>query len=173
MLGATLVNEGSSSGTHEYEYQDTIVAAQKVNWRIEDIIGGDKRLDFSKRFMPESLARVEKLGFLNDDEKRTLNQIRANSYLTVFGIVEEFIVPFVLDHVRPSLREDDWRVRAFLQFVGEEVKHIQLFKIFQDEFRSNFGSECKVIGPAEDIGKAILAHEPLSVALAILMLAGV
>jgi len=170
MLGATLVNEGGSSSPHEYEYQDTIVAAQRVNWRIEDIIGGDKRLDFSKRFMPESLARVEKLGFLNDDEKRTLNQIRANSYLTVFGIVEEFIVPFVLDHVRPSLREDDWRVRAFLQFVGEEVKHIQLFKIFQDEFRSNFGSECKVIGPAEDIGKAILAHEPLSVALAILMI---
>ena len=171
MLGATVVNEGRrSEEITQYDYRDTIVASQKVNWRIEDIIGGDKKLDFSKRFMPESLARVERLSFLNDDEKRVLNQIRANTYLTVFGIVEEFIVPFVLDHVRPSLNEDDWRVRAFLQFVGEEVKHIQLFKLFQEEFRNNFGSECKVIGPADEIGKAILAHDPLSVALAILMI---
>ena len=171
MLGATVVNETSKSeAVTQYDYQDTIVAAQKVNWRIEDIIGGEKKLDFSKRFMPEALARVEKLPFLNQEEKRVLNQIRANTYLTVFGIVEEFIVPFVLDHVRPSLNGDDWRVRAFLQFVGEEVKHIQLFKVFQEEFRSNFGSECKVIGPADEIGKAILAHDPLSVALVILMI---
>ncbi len=153
-----------------YDYRDTIVASQKVNWRIEDIIGGDKKLDFSKRFMPESLARVEQLSFLNDDEKRILNQIRAHTYLTIFGIVEEFIVPFVLDHVRPSLDEDDYRVRAFLQFAGEEVKHIQLFKLFSEEFRQNFGTECKVIGPASEIGKAILSHDPLSVALAILMI---
>jgi hypothetical protein len=153
-----------------YDYRDTIAASQKVNWQIEDIVGGDKKLDFSKRFMPESLARVEQLPFLNNDEKRILNQIRAHAYLSVFGIVEEFIVPFVLDHVRPSLTEDDHRVRAFLQFAGEEVKHIQLFKIFCEEFRQNFATECKVIGPASEIGKAILAHDPLSVALVILMI---
>jgi hypothetical protein len=159
---------GRTVGT--YDYRDTIVASQKVNWNIEDIIGGDKKLNFSKRFMPESLVRVEQLSFLNDDEKRILNQIQANAYLAIFGIVEEFIVPFVLDHVRPSLDEDDYRVRAFLQFAGEEVKHIQLFKTFGEEFRQGFGSECKVIGPASEIGKAVLAHDPLSVALVILMI---
>ncbi len=171
MLGATVVNEVNRvEPIPQYDYRDTIVASQKVNWRIEDIIGADKKLDFSKRFLPESFARVEQLAFLNDDEKRVLNQIRGNTYLTIFGIVEEFIVPFVLDHVRPTLNGDDYRVRAFLQFVGEEVKHIQLFKIFCEEFRIGFGSECKVIGPAEEIGKAILAHDPLSVALVILMI---
>jgi hypothetical protein len=120
--------------------------------------------------MPESLARVEKLSFLNDDEKRILNQIRANTYLAVFGIVEEFIVPFVLDHVRPSLFKNDYRVRALLQFAGEEVKHIQLFKIFAEEFQQGFATNCKVIGPASEIGKAILSHNPLSVGLAILMI---
>ena len=171
MLGATVVNEiNKSAPIPEYDYRDTIVASQKVNWRIEDIIGGDKKLDFSKRFMPESFARVEQLSFLNEDEKRVLNQIRGNTYLKIFGIVEEFIVPFVLDHVRPSLNGDDYRVRAFLQFVGEEVKHIQLFKLFAEEFKKGFNSECKVIGPAEEIGKTILSHDPLSVALLILML---
>ena len=153
-----------------YSYQAALAASQKVNWRVEDIIGGDKRLDFSKRFMPESLARVEALSFLNSDEKRTLNQIRGNSYLCIFGVVEEFILPFLMDHARPHLSGDDYRIRALLQFAGEEAKHIHLFKKFREEFRAGFGVECAVIGPPDAIGKAILAHDPLAVALAILQI---
>ena len=153
---------------HGYSYQATLAASQKVNWRIEDIIGGDKRLDFSKPFMPESLARVEPLDFLSADEKRTLNQIKGHTYLCTFGLVEEFILPFLMDHARPQLRGDDYRVRALLQFAGEEAKHIQLFKRFREEFERGFGSSCAVIGPPEAIARAVLAHDPLAVALTIL-----
>ena len=153
---------------HGYSYQATLAASQKVNWRVEDIIGGDKRLDFSKPFMPESLARVESLDFLSADEKRTLNQIRGNAYLCIFGLVEEFILPFVMDHARPQLQGDDYRVRALLQFAGEEAKHIQLFKRFREEFENGFGNNCAVIGPPEAIAQAVLAHDPLAVALTIL-----
>lgn len=152
----------------QYDYRETIVASQRVNWRIEDIIGGDKRLDFQKPFMPESLARAEELSFLNEDEKRILNQIRGHAYLSIFGLVEEFILPFVIDHVRPSLDEDDYRVRAFLQFASEEAKHIQLFKRFSAAFQENFGTQCAVIGPAAEVAKAVLSHQPLAVALVIL-----
>jgi hypothetical protein len=169
MLGTTILNETSVDETaSSYGYRDSIVAAQKVNWRIEEIIGGDKRLDFSKRFMPDSLVRIDGLGFLNEDEKRVLNQIKGHTYLSIFGVVEEFILPFVLDHVRPSLDQDDYRVRAFLQFASEEAKHIQLFKVFCEEFDAGFGTECKVIGPASEIGSAVLSHQPLAVALLIL-----
>ena len=47
-----------------YTYESTLATAQKVNWKIEDIIGGDKRIDFTKPFMPESLAGVRALDFL-------------------------------------------------------------------------------------------------------------
>ena len=153
-----------------YSYAATLAAAQRVNWRVEDIIGGDKRLDFSRPFMPESLARIAPLDFLSDDEKLLLNQIKGHTYLQIFGLVEEFILPFVLDHVRPSLDEDDYRARAFLQFASEEAKHIQLFKTFTAEFHRNFATECRVIGPASEIAEAILAHRPLAVALAILLI---
>ncbi|HRH44075.1 MAG TPA: hypothetical protein PKY82_20760 [Pyrinomonadaceae bacterium] len=156
--------------TGRYGYRETLVASQKINWRIEDIIGGDKQLDFMKPFMPETLARIEQLSFLNPVEKRILNQIKGNTYLGIFGLVEEFILPFVLDHVRPSLKEDDYRVRAFLQFAGEEAKHIQLFKRFKQEFYENFGSECAVIGPASDVAKEVLSHQPLAVALTVLVI---
>ena len=150
---------------HGYSYQSTLASSEIMRWRIEDIIGGEKRLDFSKAFMPESFARVEPLAFLSDEEKRILNQIRGNAYLSIFGLVEEFILPFVVDHARPQLHGDDYRVRALLQFASEEAKHIQLFKRFRNEFEDAFGTECAVIGPPEAIADAILAHDPLGVAL--------
>jgi len=150
---------------HGYSYQSTLTASEAVHWRIEDIIGGERRLDFAKPFMPESLARVEPLTFLTRDEKRILNQIRGNAYLCIFGLVEEFILPFVLDHARLQLQGDDYRVRALLQFASEEAKHIQLFKRFRQEFEDGFGTECSVIGPPEAISSAIRAHDTLGVAL--------
>ena len=47
--------------SNKYSYQGVLETSERVNWRIEDIIGGDKRLDFSKLFMPESLAQVKGL----------------------------------------------------------------------------------------------------------------
>jgi predicted metal-dependent hydrolase len=150
-----------------YGYQAALTAAHKVNWKVEDLIGGDKRLDFTRPFLPESLAWVEPLGFLTPRERLVLNQIRGHDYLYLFGLVEEFILPFVLDHARPQLSGDDFRVRALLQFAGEEAKHIQLFKLFREDFLAGFGSDCEVIGPPAAIAEAILAKDPLSVALVI------
>ena len=148
-----------------YSYQAALAASESIHWRVEDIIGGEKRLDFTKAFMPESLAQTEPLSFLIREEKRILNQIRGSAYLCIFGLVEEFILPFVLDHARSQLQGDDYRVRALLQFAGEEAKHIQLFKRFKQEFEDGFGTECQVIGPPEAIAAAILDHDPLGVAI--------
>ena len=153
---------------HGYTYQDTLATSEKITWRIEDIIGGEKKLDFTKPFMPESLARTAALGFLSPNEQRVLNQIRGHAYLAIFGLVEEFILPFVLDQTRPQLQGDDHQTRALLNFAGEEAKHIHLFKVFRQEFERGFGHHCDVIGPPEAIAKAVLAHRPLGVALAIL-----
>jgi hypothetical protein len=155
---------------HHFTFREALAASEKVGWRVEDIIGGDKRLDFTRPFMPETFARVEKLAFLTPDQRRVLNQIRGYAYLNIFGIVEEFIVPFVLDHVRQRLRGDDYRMRAFLTFADEEAKHIHLFNTFRQEFERGFGSSSAVIGPSEEIGKAVLSHDPLAVALAILQI---
>jgi len=150
---------------NHYSYQAALAASESIHWRVEDIIGGEKRLDFTRPFMPESLAHTEPLAFLSTEEKRILNQIRGNAYLCIFGLVEEFILPFVLDHARTQLHGDDYRVRALLKFAGEEAKHIQLFKRFRMEFEDGFGTLCHVIGPPETIAAAILAHDPLGVAI--------
>lgn len=153
---------------HDYNFRDVLAASARANWQVEDIIDPDSKLDFSRPFMPEALARVQGVPGLSADERRVLNQIRGHEYLCLFGLVEEFVLPFVLDHARPQLSGDDWRVRAFLNFASEEAKHIQLFKGFQHAFNAGFGTECAMIGPAEAIAAKVLRHDPLAVALVIL-----
>jgi hypothetical protein len=153
---------------HNYSYQSALAASERIGWKVDDIIGGDKQLDFTKPFMPESLAQVKQLSFLTPEEQLTLNQIRGHEYLAMFGLVEEFILPYVVNHARAQLSGDDYRVRALLQFAGEEAKHIHLFKRFRQEFEEGFGSKCDFIGPVEDIRRFVLSHSPLGVSIAIL-----
>ena len=151
--------------TYHYSFKDCLARAERITWRVEDLIGGDKTLDFTKPFLPENLARTASMSFLSSTEKRKLNQIRGHAYLSIFGLVEEFILPFVLDHARPYINGDDYRARAFLEFASEEAKHIHLFRRFREEFTVGFGTSCDVIGPPEAIAKHVLSHPALSVAL--------
>jgi len=155
---------------HNFNYETTLASSLKAQWQLDDVLRTDQELDFSRNFMPESLARTSKVEGLNPFEQRLLNQISAHQYLSIFGIVEEFLLPFVLDHARPHLMDDDWRVRALLNFAGEEAKHIHLFKRYHAAFVRGFPVECQVIGPSEAIGREILRHDPLAVGLVILMI---
>lgn len=161
--------------TYQYSFKDCLARAERITWRVEDLIGGDKTLDFAKPFMPESFARTAPLDFLSADEKRTLNQIRGHTYLAMFGLIEEFILPFVMDHagpliVKPMMAGDDYKARAYLEFAAEEAKHIHLFRRFREEFAKAFPVSCDVIGPPDAIGKFVLAKPALSVSLLVLMI---
>jgi len=153
---------------HNFNFKDVLSSSYRAAWQIEDVLPQDAALDFGRRFLPENLARVDDIAFLSQEEKKVLNQIRGHEYLSIFGLVEEFILPFVLDHARPQLDGDDHRVRALLNFAAEEAKHIHLFKEFHRRFTDGFGTECAVIGPPQAVAAEVLRHDPLAVALAIL-----
>ena len=155
---------------HDFNYEATLASSLRAQWQLDDVLKIDQDLDFSLNFMPESLARTATLESLSPFEQRILNHISAHQYLSIFGIVEEFILPFVLDHARPHLLGDDWRVRAILNFASEEAKHIHLFKRFHQAFVRGFPVECQMIGPSKDIGAEVLKHGPLAVGLVILMI---
>lgn len=155
---------------HDFNYEATLASSLRAQWKLDDVLREDQDLDFSRKFMPESLCRTEAIDSLNPFEQRILNHISAHQYLSIFGVVEEFILPFVVDHARPHLLGDDWRVRAILNFATEEAKHIQLFKRFHAAFVRGFPVECQMIGPSEAIGAEVLRHSPLAVGLVILMI---
>ncbi|WP_431851471.1 hypothetical protein [Allosphingosinicella sp.] len=149
-------------------YERLLETSQRVNWRLDDIIGNGRKMDFSKPFLPESFARTSPLSFLSPREKLLLNQIRAFEYLAMFELVERCILPFIDDHVPAKPGQDAYRSPALAQFAAEEEKHIELFVRFRQEFVEGFHVECGFIGPAEDIGAAIRNHSPLGVAIFVL-----
>jgi hypothetical protein len=155
---------------HDFNYEATLASSLRAQWQLDDVLTEDQQLDFTRNFMPESLARTAAIDTLNPFEQRILNQISAHQYLCIFGVVEEFILPFLMDHARPHLLGDDWRVRAILNFASEEAKHIHLFKRFHQAFVRGFPVECAMIGPSEAIGAEVLRHDPLAVGLVILMI---
>ncbi|HET6983726.1 MAG TPA: hypothetical protein VFI53_16395 [Myxococcaceae bacterium] len=149
--------------SHAYDYRSILETSKRINWSLEDVIG-DREFDFSRPFLPDAIAGVAGIRCLDDGEKLKLNHIRAFTYLYLFGLVEEYIVPSVLDHVRDGRVEGDQR-RALLGFAEEEAKHIELFRWFVKEFESRFDTPCGVIGPPQEIAAAILAHSRLGVFL--------
>jgi hypothetical protein len=156
---------------HHYDYSSTYRQSLQVNWQVDDIIGGEKTLDFRKPMLPEVWVDAGALDFLSDNDKLTVNHIRSHSYLYLFGFVEEFIAPFVIDHVQGRLHKAaPEELRALLHFAEEEFKHMQLFQRFCQEFRGGFGSTCDVIGSPEKVAAAILSKSPLGAGLAILHL---
>jgi hypothetical protein len=155
---------------HDFTYQTALASSLRAQWELDDVLRVDQALDFTRNMMPESLARTAALAALDPFEQRLLNQISAHQYLHIFGVVEEFILPFLVDHARPALRGDDWRIRALLNFASEEAKHIHLFKRFHAAFVRDFPVECGLIGPSEAIGAKVLSHDPLAVGLVILMI---
>jgi hypothetical protein len=155
---------------HDFNYERTLATSLRAQWLLDDVLRADQDLDFTRGFMPESLSRTSAVGSLSKSEQRILNQIVAHQYLSIFVVVEEFILPFLLDHARDEVRDDDWRIRALLNFAGEEAKHIHLFKRFHEAFVRGFPVECQMIGPSEAIGAEVLRHDPLAVGLLILMI---
>jgi hypothetical protein len=149
-------------------YQHLLETSRRVNWRVEDLLGEGRRLDFTRPFLPETFAQTEPLGFLNRAEKLKLNQIRARGYLALFELVETFVVQFISGQSDDGKQVDPFRAPALRHFADEEQKHRELFSAVLREFDGEFGTPCGLIGPADEICRAILSHGPLAVTIAIL-----
>lgn len=147
------------------DYQSIWQTANRINWNIQDLIGGDKRLNFTQPFLPDALVGINTIQCLNNEEKLKLNQIRGNSYLSLFGLCEEFILPSVVEHINQIRWNNLYATQAFLHFAEEESKHILLFQRFAEDFEQGFGTICECIGPTHTICDRILNHHPLAVAL--------
>jgi hypothetical protein len=151
-----------------YTYATILKDALSVNWQVEDLIGAGHELDFRKPFLPEVLVGIEELNCLSVLEKLRLNQIRGRTYLHLFVLVEEFIIPMVLDQVKAKGYADLQATHALLCFAEEEGKHIRLFQEFAAKFEVGFPTACECIGPAETMAADVLQHSPLGVLLMIL-----
>jgi hypothetical protein len=150
-----------------YDYASCIRNSEKVAWRLDDVLPSETRLDFTRPFLPEALARPSKALELGAKERLLLNQITGNAYLNIFAFVEEYILATMVHHAQAELttRRDTDAVRALVRFADEEAKHQQLFQRFRVAFERDFGTRCPVLDSAAQVAGVILSKTPIAVML--------
>ncbi len=153
-----------------YDYATCINNSEKINWRVDDVIRPDARLDLTRPFLPSSLAADQLTVGLSDSERLVLNQITANAYANFFAFVEEYIIATTVDLAKAELRNDPIAARALLRFGEEEIKHQELFHRFMDLFARSFGCKCEVLNEAGAVAAVIASKSPIAVMLVTLQI---
>ncbi len=124
MQTTTMTYNTTSNGS----YARCIEVSRRIRWDIErDVIRG-RTFDFSRRFLPDGLSRVNRLEFLDTDERRLLSQIQGRTYANMFGLVERFIGIKMLQVSRDHWFGDQVALEALVRFTDEELKHQALFR---------------------------------------------
>ncbi|KAA1001693.1 hypothetical protein FVF58_39100 [Paraburkholderia panacisoli] len=109
-------------------YARCIAASRRVRWDIDrDVIRG-RTFDFTEKFLPDSLSKVDRLLVLTADEQRLLSQIQGRTYANMFGLVERFIAAKVLEVSGNYRLGDQNALEALVRFGDEELKHQELFR---------------------------------------------
>ena len=124
----TTVVENTSTSRRPNPYAKCIDASKRVRWDIDrDVLRG-RTLDFTKKFMPDSMSRVRDLAFLRAAEPLLMSQIQGRTYANVFGLVERFIGAKILEVSRDHWLGDQAALEALVRFTDEELKHQELFR---------------------------------------------
>jgi hypothetical protein len=152
--------------SHNYTYRSVLDHSKQVAWQEDDVLRS-RHFDLTKRFLPNSLSGVDAISSLNEDEKRTLNQIMGNAYCHLFAFVEEFIVPTVTEEVLQNPYGDEVRQRSLVRFTEDELKHQELFRRSISLFNEQFGQAPGLIPGREAVAAVVRGKSKLGVLLLI------
>ena len=118
----------ASPASDTQRYARVIEASKRIRWDIDrDVIRG-RNFDFAKKFLPDGISKLDRLGFLGADDRRLLGQIQGRTYANMFGLVERFIGAKMLDISRDHWLGDQTALEALVRFTDEELKHQELFR---------------------------------------------
>jgi hypothetical protein len=110
------------------DYAKCIDASKRIRWDIDrDVIRG-RRFDFTKKFLPDGLTKLDALDFVDANGKRLLSHIQGRSYANIFGLVERYIAAKILDVSKEHWFGDQTALEALVRFTDEEIKHQELFR---------------------------------------------
>lgn len=157
---AAALNIGSN---HRARYARLVHQSRTSEWKIDDDLIRGRTFDFSRKFLPDALSRVDRLTFLAADEARLLSQIQGRTYAYVFGLVERFISAKMLDQGRAHAFGDQLALEALVRFSSEEIKHQELFRRMETMIGSHLPAGYRQMADPDDVARAVLAASTWSV----------
>ena len=149
-------------------YARCIEVSKRVRWDIDqDVIRG-RNFDFSQKFLPDGISKVNRLEFLDDDEKRLLSQIQGRTYANMFGFVERFITAKILETTRDHWLGNQTALEALIRFSDEELKHQELFRRIEKMMADGMPDGYKFLPDPDTVAAAVLKNSTWAVLALIL-----
>jgi hypothetical protein len=144
-------------------YARCIEVSKRVRFEIDkDVIRG-RELDFANKFLPDGLSRAPQLAFLSSAEKRLLSQIQGRTYANMFGLVERFIGPKMLEVSRDHWLGDQTALEALVRFTDEELKHQELFRRIERMAAAGMPAGYDFLPQPNDVAGAVLGKSSWAV----------
>ena len=153
----------SQQGLNTARYAKAIEVSKRVRFDIErDVIRG-RSLDFATKFLPDGLSRMAGLEFLNAGEQRLASQIQGRTYANMFGLVERFIAPKILEVSRDHWLGDQAAFEALVRFTDEELKHQELFRRMERLAAEGMPAGYTFLPQPNDVAAAVLGKSTWAV----------
>jgi hypothetical protein len=153
---------GSKSG-NAARYAQMVKSSKKAEWQIDRDLLQDRRFDFSRKFLPDGLSRIDRLTFLAADEARLLSQIQGRTYAYLFGLVERFISAKMLDQGRAHVFDDQLALEALVRFSNDEIKHQELFRRIETMMGAQLPAGYRQVADPNEVARAVLSASTWSV----------
>lgn len=144
-------------------YARCIDLSKRVRWDIDDDVIRGRTLDFTQKFLPDSLSLVDELEFLDNDEQRFLSQVQGRTYANLFGLIERYINAKVLDVSRDHWFGDQDALQALVRFSDEELKHQELFRRIELLSAQKMPDGYTVAADANDVAQVVLSKSTWAV----------
>jgi hypothetical protein len=155
--------DGSQMTTATEQYAKCIEASKRIRWDIDrDVIRG-RHFDFSKKFLPDGLSKVNELDFLDAREKRLLSQIQGRTYANIFRLVERYISVQITQLTTDHWFGDQTAFEALVRFTDEELKHQELFRRIEAMIAEGMPAGYAFLPQSNDVAKAVLSKSSWAV----------
>jgi hypothetical protein len=138
-------------------YAKCIEVSKRVEFDIDRDVIRQRKFDFSKKFLPNGLSKIDEMPFLTADEKRFISQIQGRTYANTFGLVERFINAKILEVSRDHWLGDQVALEALVRFSDEEIKHQEMFRRLEVMAGAEMPEGYQYLPQPNDVAKAVLA----------------
>lgn len=146
-----------------HDYAKCIEISKRVRWDIDkDLIRG-RAFEFSKKFLPDGISKVDQFTFLNAEQKKYLSQIQGRTYANMFGFVERFITAKILEITRDHWLDDQVALEALVRFCDEELKHQELFRRIEPMMAEGMPEGYHFLSDPNQVAAAVLENSTWAV----------
>jgi hypothetical protein len=149
--------QSADSAVNTQRYAKCIEVSKRIRWDIDrDLIRG-REFNFSKKFLPDGLSKVDQLPFLSADQKRFFSHVQGRTYANMFALVERFIGAKVTDLSRAHALGDQVAFEALVRLTDEELKHQELFRRLEAKVAPGMPPGYVFVPEPNQVANAVLA----------------